>query len=217
MKIVLTIVVMCILILLLKFSNREHYASVSELQTNYEKSKQNYDIFLMDYNLIPQTESLKREKEKFKLDYLEAEKKFAELKFLKEIETNDDKKKILEEEEKQYNPIYNEIKRKYNRNRINIPDIYRSKYQTLDDSIVDLDSYYSDLYNYSNKVDNLTKNYGQFHQSAYRKLESEIPQEEDSYEVLNPFENISYNKALIAASKMQYVDDVNLYKMNQLI
>ena len=93
MKIFLMIAVACILILLLKISNREHYTSVSELQTNYEKSKQNYDIFLMDYNLIPKTESLKREKEKFKLDYLEAEKKFAELKFLKEIETNADKKK----------------------------------------------------------------------------------------------------------------------------
>ena len=59
MKIFLMIAVACILILLLKISNREHYTSVSELQTNYEKSKQNCFIFLtMRLQLVKKLENI---------------------------------------------------------------------------------------------------------------------------------------------------------------
>ena len=225
MKIVLTILVMGVLIILLKLNMVEHYSTNSNLQINYEKSKQNYDIFLMDYNSIPETESLKREKAKFKLDYLESEKILAELKYMEEIETEDE----TQEETgiigniQEYIPIYEKIKSEYNKNRLDIPDIYTSKYQILDDSISDLDSYYSDIYNYSNQVDNLTNNYGKFHKVSKRKINNinndstDVVTDEDMYEPLNPFENLAYNKALITATKMQYVEDVNLHKMNELI
>ena len=222
MKIVLTILVMGVLIILLKLNMVEHYSTNSNLQINYEKSKQNYDIFLMDYNSIPETESLKREKAKFKLDYLESEKKLAELKYMEEIET-DDKTGIIGSDIQDYMPTYEDIKSKYNKNRLEIPDIYTSKYQVLDDSITDLDSYYSNLYDNSNQVDNLTTNYGKFHKVSKRKLNmkcadtKEVVTDEDMYEPLNPFENLAYNKALITATKMQYVEDVNLHKMNELI
>lgn len=94
-------------------------------------------------------------------------------------------------------------------------DIYKGKYQQLDDTLGYLDNYKSDLKNnfsfFSNNVDNLLK------ESPVNKMKlvSDSPTSTNNNQTF--FETIEYKKALIDATKIQDFEDIYLYKMNQLI
>jgi hypothetical protein len=100
-------------------------------------------------------------------------------------------------------------------NDLYVKDIYKGKYQQLDDTLGYLNNYKSNLYNnlgfFSNNVNNLLK------ESPVNKMKlvSDSPASSNNNQTF--FETLEYKKALIDATKMQDFEDIYLYKMNQLI
>lgn len=96
-----------------------------------------------------------------------------------------------------------------------VKDIYKGKYQQLDDTLGYLDNYKSDLSNnlgfFSNNVNNLLK------ESPVNKMKlvTDSPTSKNNNQTF--FETLEYKKALIDAAKMQDFEDIYLYKMNELI
>lgn len=96
-----------------------------------------------------------------------------------------------------------------------VKDIYKGKYQQLDDTLGYLDNYKSELINnlgfFDNNVNNLLK------ESPVNKMKlvSDSPASSNNNQTF--FETLEYKKALIDATKMQDFEDTYLYKMNQLI
>ena len=92
---------------------------------------------------------------------------------------------------------------------------YTGKYQCLDDSLKYMNTYHSDLGNFSNKIDKSSDNF--LRHRKVNKIITNIPDNKKKLTPINVFETLNYNKALLHAAQLQNFEDRYLYKANERI